>query len=230
MVFSFTTHKGLGKYINNQDYIGHLEKGSSKLFVVCDGIGGFSNGEKYSKCAVDNILKTFLNTSGSPKSILSTALSNAHSEILNISKNLSGTTVVAVIIKNNNAWCAWCGDSRIYHLKNKTFSWISKDHNVLYDLMNTGKLVENISLNPRALTRFLGKKNGINPDFYKIEFHNDDFLLLCSDGLTDFIDEDILINTIVNNTPKVATKLLQNYLLNKKINAPDNFSWYIIKF
>ena len=230
MDFSFITHQGLGKYTNNQDSIGHLELGDTKLFIVCDGVGGLPYGEQSSACAVNNIINTFKSSSNLPSNnILKNAFLKSNTEIRNLSDTPSGTTVVAVILQNNIAWCSWVGDSRIYHLKNQKISWISKDHNVLYDLINKGNLYNNISLNPNALTRYLGKNNHLQPDFHNLKLMKTDYLLLCSDGLSDFIDESILINTIYNNSPKNATSILKEMLLSNRIQAPDNFSWYIIK-
>lgn len=230
MDFSFITHQGLGKYTNNQDSIGHLELDNKNLFVVCDGVGGLAYGEQSSTCAVNNIINTFKLSSRLPSNnILKNALLKSNSEIINLTANPSGTTVVAVILQNNIAWCSWVGDSRIYQFKNQEVSWVSKDHNALYDLINKGNLYKNMSLNPSALTRYLGKNKHLQPDFHKIKLTETDYLLLCSDGLSDFIDESVLINTLYNNSPNDATAILKGMLLSKSIQAPDNFSWFIIK-
>ena len=229
MIFSSKTHTGLIKE-ENQDSIGHKQYEDYNIFVVCDGIGGLPNGALASKTAVDVILNSFIQ--GHQQTIqskLEQCMNIGQESVKNIYSKKMGTTAAVCVITKNTAFAAWCGDSRIYHLRNNSVFWISKDHNVLHDLLNKGLGKKGALQNSRALNRFFGMAPKAASDYHSFEIIKGDRILVCSDGLTNFLSETQIIDLITNNDPEDASNLLTYQLLSERIGAPDNFSWYIVE-
>ena len=229
MVFSYISHKGLIK-TTNQDSIGHKECNNNRIFVVCDGVGGLPKGDLASKTAVKSILKTFKNNnSHTIQSRLQNCMHSAQESVKKVDSDKIGTTVAACIIEANNVHASWCGDSRIYHLRKNRVMWISKDHNVLHDILNKGKVNKKILKHSQSLNRFFGLNTKNLSEYHSFNTLKRDKILICSDGLTNFISEKKIIDFITNNSPQNASNLLMDQLLSSQIGAPDNFSWYIIE-
>ena len=138
------------------------------------------------------------------------------------------TTIVALYLDGNTAYVAWCGDSRIYHFRNGGILWMSLDHNVLHDILNKGSGSRGTFMNPKALNRFFGREFEVKSDYYSFQVEAGDQILLCSDGLSNFLSEPYIIDAVANNSPQSASDLMERKLLSKDIGAPDNFTWYII--
>jgi len=228
MIFISTTNVGFSRK-ENQDFLGHLEINKGHLFIVCDGVGGLPNGKLASKTAVNCILKMFSRAFEDPLKYLQQALDAAHIAIKDADPNFLGTTAVAVYIEDDKIFSAWCGDSRIYHFRDNALKWMSRDHNVLHDVLNCGKGRGSLYLNSQAITRYLGKEDNHGVDIHEFTKNPGDKILLCSDGLSNFILEPDIVNTITKNDCKNASKILEEKLLSKEVGAPDNFTWYMIE-
>ena len=84
-------------------------------------------------------------------------------------------------------------------------------------------------MNPQALNRFFRREFEVKSDYYSFAVEPGDQLLLCSDGLSNFLMEPDIIQAVTNNSPQDASNLMERKLLTEKIGAPDNFTWYIIQ-
>ena len=229
MIFSTTSHIGLIRK-ENQDAMGYLKTDSGELFIVCDGVGGLPNGALASKTVVDSILAVFSsNTKGRPEIQVQTAMQKAQNAVMNTNPKTLGTTAVAVYFHEGTAYTGWCGDSRIYHFRDHDIRWMSRDHNVLHDILNKGRSKGSLFLNPQALNRFFGSEFEVKSEFYSFIVEPGDQILLCSDGLSNFLMEPDIIHDVTQNSPKDASDLIERKLLREEIGAPDNFTWYIIQ-
>ena len=229
MISAKTTNMGLVR-TENQDSLGYIKVGVNHLFVICDGVGGLPNGALASKTAVDSIISDFsMTTSTEPENYLQSALKNAQKAVMKANPKPLGTTVVALYLDDGSAYAAWCGDSRIYHFRNNLLHWMSRDHNILHDILNKGKSRGSIFMNPQALNRFFGREFEVESEYYSFSVKAGDYLLLCSDGLSNFLMEHDIIHAITNNSPQEASDLMERKLLTEEIGAPDNFTWYIIQ-
>ena len=227
MNFISTTHKGCVRD-ENQDFLGNQKTRNGHVFIVCDGVSGLPNGALASHIAVESILSTFLENSDSPEIMIQKSLTNAHNNVVKASTNNIGTTVTLVYFEEGIAYAAWCGDSRIYQFRDYAIEWMSRDHNILHDILNKGKGKGDVFQNPQAITRFLGREEGHQPDFHKFHVDSGDIVLLCSDGLHGFILEPDIIQATTEFSPQIASDMLKKKLLSKEMGAPDNFTWYII--
>jgi len=229
MISTKKTHVGLVRS-ENQDSLGHTKVGNNNLFVVCDGVGGLPNGALASKTAVDSIISNFAMISSiEPETHLKSIMKKAQKAVMKVNPKPLGTTVVALYLVDDTAYTAWCGDSRIYHFRNNILYWMSQDHNILHDILNKGKSRGNMFMNPQALNRFFGREFEVKSDYYSFSVEAGDHLLLCSDGLSNFLMEQDIIHAITNNSPQDASDLMERKLLTEEIGAPDNFTWYIIQ-
>ena len=176
--------------------------------VVCDGMGGSAGGNIASSTAVKMISEQI--TSGyregmstlSIENILVTAITNANISIFDMSRANEelkgmGTTVVATIIANNVVYIAHAGDSRAYLVSEDGIKQITKDHSVVQAMVETGELTpEQAKIHPRKnlITRALGVNEDIKIDFCEQVFSNDNVLLMCTDGLTNYVEADDIYN------------------------------------
>ena len=229
MIFATTSHIGLIRK-ENQDALGHLKTNDGELFVVCDGVSGLRNGALASKTALDSILADFSsNLQGQPEIQLKTSMQYAQKVVMKINPKPLGTTALAAYFHDGTAYTGWCGDSRIYHFRDHDIRWMSKDHNVLHDILNKGRSKGSLFLNPQALNRFFGREFEVESEFYSFIVELGDQILLCSDGLSNFLMEPDIIHAVTQNSPQDASDLIERKLLMEEIGAPDNFTWYIIQ-
>ncbi len=170
--------------------------------VVCDGMGGNAGGNVASSTAVKSISDKITNSyrdgmsSSSIKNLLVTAITNANYEIYDMACGNSeltgmGTTVVAAIITQGVAYVAHAGDSRAYIVSSDEIRQITKDHSLVQDMVEKGEITPDEARkhpSKNLITRALGVDEIIKIDFTVEDTDNDDLLLICTDGLTNFVD------------------------------------------
>ena len=188
---------------NNEDNIAVDE--SSRYFIVADGMGGQNAGEKASQMAVELIpqqLNSQLNfDSNDPTSIVSAidgAVEYANAEIMALSeldpsvRNM-GTTVVFVVQVGGKLYVGGVGDSRVYHLRGSKMIQRTTDHSLTQALLDAGTITPAEAENHRyrnVLYRYLGTRDGAaGTDAQEVAPKSGDRLLLCTDGVTDGIDD-----------------------------------------
>lgn len=228
MIFASTSNVGRVRK-ENQDALGYLETDAGSLFVICDGLSGLPNGALASQMAVDSIITYFSTPRGdAPELQLQNAMDNGQKSVMKANQKPLGTTAVACYFNEERAYTAWCGDSRIYHFRDNKIKWMSRDHNMLHDILNKGEGRGRMFMNPKALIRFFGSGFELKSDYYSFQVEAGDHILLCSDGLSNFLLEPDIVHAVTNNSPQEASDLMERKLLTKEIGAPDNFTWYII--
>ena len=175
--------------------------------VVCDGMGGAAGGNIASALAV-KVISDKINVSyreqmrdSSIKNMLDSALNAANVEVFDMAESKQelkgmGTTVVCAIVKDGQAYIAHAGDSRAYILKNGEISQITTDHSMVQDFLDRGKITSEQALNhpnKNIITRAVGVDENIEIDFDQIDLDDDTTLLLCTDGLSNYVsNEEIL--------------------------------------
>lgn len=208
MKYFYISTKGTKKNVN-QDFM-LIEPGESiSFFAVCDGLGGHKGGEIASKmCAnlLNKKLSKIANFTNS-KTLLPNILKQINTEIYTYAKthedcNNMGTTCVACVIIKNKAYIVNVGDSRLYLFKNEKLKQITEDNSKVWDLFKKGLIKkEEIVDSPikHLITKAVGTKKSVKPDFYEIELSKKDILVLCSDGLTDVTIDDEIEEILNNN-------------------------------
>ncbi|MFM1514930.1 Stp1/IreP family PP2C-type Ser/Thr phosphatase [Helcococcus ovis] len=237
MEFYSTTDVGK-KRKNNEDAFINYNSDDFDLFIVADGMGGYSAGEIASNMAV-NIIKDYIVKNFDKENIfdlIAESVRDANDAILQKSlKNEEcrgmGTTIVIAIIVDDCLYFSNVGDSRIYLYSEDNFRQISKDHSYVQELLDIGAITEeDAKFYPKNLvTSAVGIENTYKININKIPLSPNDNILLCTDGLTDLID-DIDIEDVLQNKyeAKESCEILQ-YMANST-GGYDNITITIIKY
>ncbi len=225
---------------SNQDafMFGNFPDGTAWA-VVCDGMGGASGGNVASRLAVDYFsasLKSGYRTNineASVKNLLNSAVSAANIRVFDKSKEIQdlngmGTTIVAVLIIKHTAYFVHAGDSRAYIISNGEFSQITKDHSIVQSMIEDGRIsAEEARFHPRknVITRALGVEETVNADFNVIELSKGDTLLLCTDGLNNYIESNKIFEILSSGGENVAETLVKEA---NKNGGGDNITAVVI--
>jgi PPM family protein phosphatase len=230
-----SVHSDIGKVRANNEDCTYINR-KSKILMIADGMGGHNGGEIASKLAVETISKylTYLIENNMIKEIkidnyLIQALNLANSKIrlegsFNPSLHNMGTTVVlCVISESNNLHIANIGDSRLYLIDiiKEKISKMTIDHTLIDNQDGEGRriLTENAYKHPyrHILTQALGISEQINPYITNCKWQHGEYLLLCSDGLTDMIYENEILNIFKDNYKKKCDQICK-ILVERAIN------------
>ncbi len=172
-----------------------------------------------------------------PEKVLKRAIKRANRKIIELSRQNPaffgmGATLVSAIIENNSVTVANIGDSRFYLInKNDGIRLISVDHTVVNQMVKLGSLTEEEAKHhpgKNFLYKSLGIEEDVLPDIFKLNVKRGDFLLLCSDGLTNMVDEDRIFDIIVNakTLRRCVRKLIKEA---NKNGGKDNISVILVK-
>jgi len=189
--FGHLTHVGLRRDLNEDTYYGDSELG---LWLVADGMGGHEYGEVASALARETIVREVRHGS-----TLAQAIRIADEEIIRASKRRNdalpmGTTVVAARVDGQRFEVAWVGDSRVYLWHGGRLAQLSQDHSYVQDLISQGAITtEQARSHPHrnVVTQALGVTDPalLNVETMTGELRPGMQLLLCSDGLTEEVDD-----------------------------------------
>jgi len=229
---------------HNEDSIG--ENRDLGLAVLADGMGGHRGGEVASAIAVSTILETLDNELKNIKSgdvdevsgyshetiAVNDAVIKANENVFTSSIENSqyrgmGTTVVVLLFHNDHFTVAHVGDSRLYRYRDGALEQITRDHSLMQELVDRGFYTTDQareSLNKNLVTRAIGAEEFVEVDVHEDIAHPGDIYLLCSDGLTDMLEDDEIKNTIVDNgedLEKIASELIR---LSNEAGGKDNIS------
>ena len=224
----------------NQDYVFRTEKpigNLSNLFLVADGMGGHKAGDLASRYCVElmteQVQKSAFQT---PVSILEEAIQFANEGVLrksltSIDYEGMGTTLVAATLEENELYIANIGDSRAY-LVRKEIKQITEDHSYVEGLVKKGVIErKDARSHPKKneITRALGTNKIVQADFFELSVEPEDVILMCSDGLSNMIDDDELYEIIQNgkeNLEITARKLVETA---NQYGGRDNISVILIQ-
>lgn len=208
----------------NQDAFLIKELDESSVFaVVCDGMGGANAGNVASEGAVriisDYVIRSYRKemSANSICSMLKNAISSANMEIYDLSvKNATfngmGTTVVAAVVKDGAAVICHIGDSRAY-LINEEVTQLTTDHSVVQSLIECGKLTEQeakVHPEKNVITRALGVEENVICDSCTVEVRNGNHLLICTDGLSNYVEPSDILYAFKNCDIKDVAAFLVN--------------------
>jgi PPM family protein phosphatase len=178
----------------------------SPLFVVADGMGGAQAGEVASRVAVETF-SGGLSDGSDPEASLLLQVEQANARINELSHaNLEhagmGTTITAIYVGENEVSVAHVGDSRAYCLRNGELLRLTDDHSLVDELIRQGKLTpEEAEEHPQrsVITRALGPEATVEVDVRSFRARAGDVYLVCSDGLTTMLGEDVLLDVLLSH-------------------------------
>ncbi len=203
------TDKGR-KRSNNQDsiFVSDTPIGPlPNLYIVADGMGGHAAGDFASRYAISVVIDFIRkSTVKSPISLLKRALVYASNELYKESekdkdKMGMGTTMVVAVLMGNVLYVANIGDSRLYII-NDNIKQITMDHSLVEELIRSGQLERNKGRNhpeKNIITRAMGSRDEAVPDFFEVQLEAGDRVLLCSDGLSNMVEDDEIKDIVQDN-------------------------------
>ena len=203
----------------NQDafYVGEFDNGAV-FAVVCDGMGGAKSGNVASSTSA-TVISDYIVKSYSPKmnsasleNMLRAAVASANTEVYELANEKDehkgmGTTVVVAFVAENLAHIVHVGDSRAYLITGSEIEQLTTDHSVVQAMVNNGEISEEeAKIHPRknVITRAIGTEPEVRCDYNIALKPENAVLLICTDGLSNHLDEQNLFD-IVKNTPQEET-------------------------
>ena len=227
----------------NQDsfQIEQLERGGL-LCVVCDGMGGAKSGNIASSLAVDVFVQE-VKRSWKPlmdqehiDQMLTGAAKLANFTVYDQSLQFEefdgmGTTLVAVLIKNRRATVVNVGDSRAYSITSGSIKQLTRDHSLVQMMVERGDLTPEVAKTypgKNFITRAIGTEPMVLCDVFHLDVAKGDYLLLCSDGLSNMMDDQEILFEVVHGVNKshCCKRLLD---IAKNRGAPDNVTSILVQ-
>ncbi len=234
--FTGLTDPGLIRTVN-QDYYYIDPKG--RFFIVADGMGGHAGGQEASQLATE-VIQTRLEQqwldSVPSEVLLEQALYDANQAILEDQKKHPeradmGTTAVVVIFRKGQPWFAHVGDSRLYRWRQLKLEQMTDDHTWVARAMKAGDLTpEQARTHPwrHVLSQCLGRQDLKSVDVESMEIQSGDFLLLCTDGLTEELSDTAIASHLQSNGDgeEIAANLIAAA---KEKGGRDNITMILVK-
>lgn len=216
------------------DPVQRQQKGD--LFIVADGMGGHQAGDIASQTAVTIIShEYYADPNTDVQASLTSAIEKANAYIYqdaaqNINRAGMGTTVVAAVIRGRELYLANVGDSRAYLMRQGKVTQVTRDHSFVAEQVRAGLLtLEQARAHPQrnVITRALGSRPEVQVDTYAYELQPGDMLLLCTDGLSEYVREDDLLTILSQYSPEEAVPRL--IALANRRGGADNISAIVIQ-
>ena len=226
----------------NQDAyrIEQLDRGTL-LCVVCDGMGGAKSGNVASSLAVE-VFSEEIRRSWKPgmesdriDQMLRSAVKLANFTVFDQAAQFEefsgmGTTLVAALVREGKATLVNVGDSRVYGINRSGISLLTKDHSLVQMMVDRGDLTPEVAKSypgKNLITRAIGTEPVVMCDIYHWEVGKGDYLLLCSDGLSNVMDDQEILFEVAHgvNKERCCQRLLS---IAKNRGAPDNVTSVLV--
>ncbi len=219
MICSADTNVGMKRSINQDNFMLRKYTEKTTLCVVCDGMGGVKGGEEASAIAaeafvhtVDQFIIPYLKnrnrqvSTSDIKRALAKGVDIANEKVYLRAKNSAehkgmGTTLVGALIIDKVLFCINVGDSRLYSLKGSTIKQITKDHSYVQYLVDMGQMTKEEAeraSNKNIITRAVGTEVFVEGDIYTAKVEEGSYLLFCTDGLTNMVDNATICDIVSN--------------------------------
>jgi PPM family protein phosphatase len=228
---------------HNEDAGGiFVNKDGHRLAIVADGMGGHRAGDVASQMTISQLKDDWeaskgLLAAGDAENWLQAQITKVNSVLFNhamdhLECDGMGTTIVAAISNDRFVTIANIGDSRCYLLNESGFKQVTEDHSLVNELVRTGQISrEDAEHHPRknVLLRALGTEKTVEMDIKTIIFEEGDILLLCSDGLSNKVNEKEMTAILTNEEP-LEQKAVTFISLANEYGGEDNITLAIVEF
>lgn len=223
----------------NQDYVFSSDKrigNLSNVFIVADGMGGHNAGDYASRFTVETMVREIERSfEQSPVKIMEHAIKVANTELRQKAAEDSklfgmGTTVVAATLLGRYLQVANVGDSRLYIINDK-ITQITRDHSLVEEMVRLGGIdreTARTSLDKNIITRAIGATETVDIDFFNVELSPGDTVLMCSDGLTNMLDDEEIM-MIVSGQRDIVEKAEKLVVAANNNGGKDNIAVILIE-
>ncbi len=223
---------GRRRKVNEDAFLSLPEKG---IWVVADGMGGHSRGDRASALVVESLADMPLcNSIDELVATTRARLQLANKSVLAESQSLGdgkimGSTVAALLIHENNCACLWAGDSRVYRLRNGNLKALTKDHSVVQQMVDAGEIKASEARGHPAsnrITRAVGARERLAIDEVRGHLRDGDIFLICSDGLIAEVEEEEIAAMLEGSDGQAAAQELMDLTLLR--GARDNVTLQVV--
>lgn len=193
------------------------------LFLVCDGMGGHAAGQIASELAAKTFLDVYYEHPGAdPAEAMRAGVAAANRFVVSVgaavpARRGMGTTLTGLILIQDHGYLVHAGDSRLYRLREGHLQQMSNDHTVMEEMVRSGVLTrEQAAHHPQrhAILRCIGLPEGVEPEIDHFDLHEGDTFLICSDGVTNHVDDAALLRLMSSYGPgEVARRAVSEALL-----------------
>lgn len=235
------TDIGKARDMNQDYYYISPEQSLINLYILADGMGGYTGGEIASRLATisaknyieSNFEKTLTEKEEIVK-LIKDSMEYANMVVYEKSKENKelegmGTTLEVCLIYNNIVYIGHIGDSRIYIQREEKLKKLTIDHSYVEKLVKDGTITKEEAINhpkKNMLTKALGCMAFVEVDVANEKLHKDDIILICSDGLTNMVEEETINNVIKEDYKSAPLKLIE---LANNNGGYDNITALVIK-
>lgn len=236
------SHQGCVRPQNQDCYVIEQMADNCTLGVVCDGMGGARSGNVASSLAVE-VFTQEIRTTWRPgmhqedvDNMLRCAVKLVNFAVYDQAGQFvdfagMGTTLVVVLLEGNHATVVNVGDSRAYHVTQEGIRAITQDHSIVQMMIDRGELTaEEAKIYPgkNLITRAIGTDPAVECDLFHLELTGQDCILMCSDGLTNVVDEqEILFEVVHGAQMEDCCQRLLDIAINR--GAPDNVTCLLLQ-
>jgi protein phosphatase len=228
----------------NEDAIG--ARPDLGLFVLCDGLGGYNAGEIAATMAVSALLSRLADdfqqaqesdTPFDPRRTLAERMIEMNDVISRAAANSAAfegmaTTIVIAWILGDRLWVAHAGDSRLYRFREGVLEALTRDHSFSQELLDAGMVTEEearLLPSKNLVTRALGAGGDVEPEVNDYPLRVGDVLMLCSDGLTEMVDDVQIAGAIFASVPDVQRAAQRLVDLANAAGGRDNISVIVVR-
>ena len=215
------------------DVVGSLPN----LFMVADGMGGHKAGDTASRMCIEEMVAYIACTERiTPVSAFEQAIENTNRAIYKAATENSqfkgmGTTLVGATIIDDSAYVVNIGDSRLYLMSDNKLRQITVDHSLVEEMVKSGEIKKDEMRNhpnKNIITRAIGTGDFVLPDCFEIKVKQGDVMLLCSDGLSNMVDDKKIENILLENddVEKACKELVKEA---NEAGGKDNISVVLVK-
>lgn len=239
-----TSLQELGQRANQEDAIFPAlgaEKVNDRLFMVCDGMGGYERGEVASQIVCDTFSKALLPLIDAEQTVSEADVLSALEQTYAImdthavgkAQNM-GTTLTLLALSDTGATIAHLGDSRVYHIRPTTRELLyrTRDHSLVYDLFEAGLITEReMEVHPQrnVITRAImpGEDRRTSPTvFLQTDVQNGDYFYLCSDGMLECVPDTLLLDILMRD---ITDQDKIEFLREASKGAKDNHTAHLVR-
>ena len=235
------TDLGKARELNEDSYYIPTEENELRIYMLADGMGGYNGGEIASKLAIDSARKYLTNNFNTIphdriniEELVRSSMEYANMVVFEKSKEVPelegmGTTLELVLGYGNKIYIGHVGDSRIYRVRKNIIRKLTTDHSYVEKLVKEGTITrEEAENHPKKnmLMKALGCTPYVEPDLRARNFEKGDIFILCSDGLTNMVEEKQIYEIIKEDIQNAAERLVDEA---NQAGGYDNITVIIIK-
>lgn len=224
----------------NQDFVYFSLEPVGKLpnvFIVADGMGGHKAGDYASRYSVETFLDSVRNSAQKDTiSILQEGISVANESLIarakeSIEREGMGTTFVVTTVIDHSLYIANVGDSRLYLIGSDNITQVTRDHSLVEFMIDNGEIDRKdarLHEKKNIITKAIGADTEVAPDIFEVEYDKFDKVLLCSDGLSNMMEDDEIMR-IANGSGSVEERVLALIDKANENGGKDNISVVLLE-